>query len=134
MTRTRWTITALAVLFVADVTAAGADVCPALSVLASSCRNGLCEAALGEDANTCPEDCADRSTQLTAYYTQAVTCPPTALFEPESIQELQDIIAKAMKNHPEVAAGRAKLLEAQANLDRVRLEVAQRIVEHHRTR
>ena len=54
--------------------------------------------------------------------------------QPPTIQELQDIIAKAMKNHPEVAAGRAKLLEAQANLDRVRLEVAQRIVEHHRTR
>ena len=69
-----------------------AQTCPALSVLASSCRNGLCEAGLGEDVNSCPEDCADTSSQLLAYYTQAITCPPTAIYEPESIQDLQDTV------------------------------------------
>ena len=49
----------------------GAVVCPAPAALASSCRNDLCEAALGEDANT---------------------CPPTTLFEPASIQELSDTV------------------------------------------
>jgi len=95
MTLARRTISTFAVLLISSHGfggPAGAEVCPALSVLASSCRNDLCEAALGEDANTCPEDCADRSTQLTAYYTQAITCPPTTLFEPESIQELQDAV------------------------------------------
>jgi len=69
-----------------------AQTCPALSLLASSCRNDLCEAALGEDVNSCPEDCADPSSQLMAYYTQAITCPPTTIYEPESIQDLQDVV------------------------------------------
>lgn len=70
-------------------TSAYAEICPALSSLASSCRNGLCEAALREDANNCPEDCADRSSQIMGFYTQAITCPPTNIYEPESIAELQ---------------------------------------------
>ena len=78
--------------------AGAGDVCPALSVLASSCRNGLCEAALGEDANSCPEDCADANSQLMAYYTQAITCPPTQLFAPESVQELQDTVRQIVSS------------------------------------
>jgi len=69
-----------------------AQTCPAVTTLATSCRNGLCEAALGEDVNSCPEDCANPTTQLMGYYTQAITCPPTTIYEPTSIQNLQDTV------------------------------------------
>lgn len=69
-----------------------AQICPSASLLASSCRNGLCEASVGEDASTCPEDCADRSRQVLGYYTQGIACPPTTIYEPRSVQELQDAV------------------------------------------
>jgi len=85
-------------LQLATAAQAAAQACPAVSTLASSCRNGLCEGALGEDVNSCPEDCADASSQLKAYYTQAITCPPTAIFEPESVQELQDKVREVVSS------------------------------------
>lgn len=69
-----------------------ADYCPGASYLATSCRDGVCRADAGENASNCPEDCADKSTQLMAYYTQAATCPPTNIYEPGSVSQLQDTI------------------------------------------
>lgn len=79
----------LATLGVAD---AYAQTCPALSTLASSCRNNDCQAELGENAQNCPEDCADPGSQVLAYYTQGAACPPTKIYEPLSVAELQDDI------------------------------------------
>lgn len=69
-----------------------AQSCPSLSTLASSCRNNDCEAEIGENAQNCPEDCADPNSQLMAYYTQGITCPATTIYEPLSVAELQDDI------------------------------------------
>ncbi|MGI9281508.1 MAG: FAD-binding protein [Endozoicomonas sp.] len=66
--------------------------CPALSHLATSCRDGVCRADAGENALNCPEDCADKNSQLLAYYTQGAACPPTKIHEPQSVSELQDTI------------------------------------------
>ena len=68
---------------------AQAQSCPGSSYLATSCRDGVCRADAGENALNCPEDCADTNTQLKAYYTQAITCPQTSIYEPKSIAELQ---------------------------------------------
>lgn len=68
---------------------AQAQSCPGASYLATSCRDGVCRADAGENALNCPEDCADTNTQLKAYYTQAITCPQTSIYEPKSIAELQ---------------------------------------------
>ena len=58
----------------------------------------MCRADAGEDAESCPEDCADRSTQLLGYYTQGITCPPTTIYEPLSVQELQDAVRQIVSS------------------------------------
>lgn len=72
--------------------------CPGASYLATSCRDGVCRADAGENPDNCPEDCADKSTQVMAYYTQAATCPPTNIYEPGSVSELQDTIRTIVSN------------------------------------
>ncbi len=72
--------------------------CPGASYLATSCRDGVCRADAGEDAISCPEDCADKSSQLLAYYTQAAFCPPTTIYEPRSVSELQDAVRAIASN------------------------------------
>ncbi|GAB3287230.1 FAD-binding protein [Parahaliea aestuarii] len=83
---------------------AQAQSCPALSTLASSCRNNDCDAELGENAQNCPEDCADPGSQLMAYYAQGMTCAPAPIYEPLSIAELQDdiraVVSSGLKVKP----------------------------------
>jgi hypothetical protein len=67
-------------------------VCPSTSALASSCRDDVCVADVGETAQNCPGDCADRSTQLISHYTLGAACPPTVIHEPQSIPDLQDTV------------------------------------------
>ncbi len=83
-----------------SISAAGVsqDFCPALSYLATSCRDGVCRADAGENADNCPEDCADKSTQVLAYYTQGAACPPTNIYEPQSVSELQDAVRTIVSN------------------------------------
>ncbi|MEM9257158.1 MAG: FAD-binding protein [Pseudomonadota bacterium] len=80
-------VVAACAIISADVVAQS---CPALSTLASSCRNNDCDAELGENATNCPEDCANPASQVMAYYTQGMTCPPTTIYEPLTVGELQD--------------------------------------------
>ncbi len=76
--------------------------CPGASYLATSCRDGVCRTDAGENPTNCPEDCADKGTQLMAYYTQAATCPPTNIYEPGSVSELQDTIRTIASNRRKV--------------------------------
>lgn len=123
----------LFVLVVATtVSSVSAQICPALSSLASSCRNGICEAGLREDANNCPEDCADRSTQLLGFYTQAISCPSTTIYEPQTIFELQEhvrtVVSSGRKVKPAGTSHSATdLICADSNGDVVRTSKLKRI-------
>ncbi|MBN7798904.1 FAD-binding protein [Parahaliea mediterranea] len=81
-----------------------AQSCPALSTLASSCRNNDCDAELGENALNCPEDCADPGSQVMAYYTQGMACAPAPIYEPLSVAELQEdvraVVSSGLKVKP----------------------------------
>jgi hypothetical protein len=59
-------------------------------------------------------------------YGQAVEDEP-------ALPPLEEMLAKALKNHPEIDEARAQLLQAQAKLDMVRLEIAHRITEYQKT-
>ena len=72
--------------------AAAQTFCPGSSYLATSCRDGVCRTDAGENALNCPEDCADKSTQVLSYYAQGTACPPSTIHEPVSVSELQDTI------------------------------------------
>ena len=61
--------------------------CPAISITALTCRDGHCDD--NENPTNCPEDCADRSSQLMGYYTQGIVCPVTTIYEPTSLRELR---------------------------------------------
>ncbi|MGI9274035.1 MAG: FAD-binding protein [Endozoicomonas sp.] len=84
--------------------AAAQTFCPGASYLATSCRDGVCRADAGENALTCPEDCADKSTQVVAYYAQGTSCPPTNIYEPDSVSELQEVISTIASNGRKIRA------------------------------
>lgn len=102
-----------------------AQSCPGSSYLATSCRDGVCRSDAGENVMNCPEDCADTNTQLKAYYTQAVTCPQTSIYEPKTVAELQTAVRTVVSSGRKVrAAGTSHsatdLICADSNGDVVR--------------
>lgn len=99
--------------------------CPGSSYLATSCRDGVCRSDAGENVLNCPEDCADTNTQLKAYYTQAITCPQTSIYEPKTVAELQTAVRTIVSSGRKVkAAGSSHsatdLICADSNGDVVR--------------
>jgi FAD/FMN-containing dehydrogenase len=69
---------------------AGAQTCPAFSLLTFTCENGVCDVLAGENEWNCPGDCLDQATHVKPYYSLAVSCPETTIFQPASVAEAQE--------------------------------------------
>ena len=80
-------------------------VCPVLNGLATSCRDGVCRGDAGENVNNCPEDCADTNAQIKAYYTQAITCPGTNIYEPTTVAEVQSTVRMLVSSGRKIRVG-----------------------------
>jgi hypothetical protein len=102
----RTSVCAIAMAAVFASAAAGhAQICPALSSLASSCRDGVCRGDAGETAANCPEDCADTNAQVKAYYTQGITCPGTTIYEPKTVAEVQSTVRTLVSSGRKIRVG-----------------------------
>lgn len=67
--------------------AASAQVCPAVTGLTLTCGDGTC--GVGESATSCVTDCVDRNARAVGYYAEYSNCPPSSIYRPESVGELQ---------------------------------------------
>lgn len=77
---------------------AGAEICPALDTLASSCGNGTCQGDFRESVSTCPQDCANPNTQVFGFWARAATCPETLIYWPRSIAEARQAVRQTVIN------------------------------------
>lgn len=68
-------------------TAARAQTCPAVTGLTLTCGDGTC--GLGESATSCVTDCVDRNARAVGYYGEYSNCPPSLIYRPQSVGELQ---------------------------------------------
>lgn len=68
-------------------TRASAQVCPAVTTLTLTCGDGTC--GVGESEGTCAVDCMDRNARAVGYYAEYATCPPSLIYRPETVAELQ---------------------------------------------
>lgn len=76
-----------------------AKICPGLN-LVKSCGNQICEKSLGEDENTCPQDCNEGYIKS---YNNLVVCKKVKdIIIPSTPSEIQKIIIDAYKNNKKI--------------------------------
>lgn len=72
---------------VLDPEGAEAQLCPAVTGLTLSCGDGTC--GLGETQSNCVTDCVDRNARAVGYYSEYSNCPPSLVYRPQNVWDLQ---------------------------------------------
>jgi FAD/FMN-containing dehydrogenase len=94
--RRRLSLFVLLLGLLAPAVRAADDACPAWTPLAITCENGVCNRRFGENAATCPGDCLDGQTNVKPYYNLAISCPPTTILRPDTVEEAQQAMRESV--------------------------------------